>query len=144
PPYGVGPYGTHKYPNNLGPSALFEKAGYIFADQDVRGRMASGGKFLHARPHDPAKLAEETDESSDTFDTIDWLLKNVKGNNGKVGQWGISYPGFYTSHGMIDAHPALRASSPQAPVTDLFDGDDCRHNGAFLLTHNFGFMEFFP
>ncbi len=85
----------------------------------------------------------DTDESTDTYDTIDWLLKHVKGHNGKVGQWGISYDGFYTACGMIDAHPALKAVSPQAPVIDLFDGDDCRHNGAFLLAHNFGFMNFF-
>lgn len=139
-PYGVGPYGVDQYPARLGPSDHFEKSGYIFAYQDVRGRMKSEGKFLHGRPHNPKKGPADADESTDAYDTIDWLLKNVPGHTGKVGQWGISYPGFYTAHGMIDAHPALKASSPQAPVTDLFDGDDCRHNGAFLLAHNFWFM----
>ena len=92
------------------------------------------------RPHNPAKKGKEIDESSDTYDTIDWLLKNVKGHNGKVGQTGISYPGFYTVAGMIDAHPALKASSPQAPVTDWFIGDDFHHNGCLFLPHCFNFM----
>ncbi|MBX9627556.1 MAG: CocE/NonD family hydrolase [Gemmataceae bacterium] len=139
-PYGVGPYGPDQYPDRIGPSPLFEKGGYVVVKQDVRGRMKSEGKFLHGRPHNPKKGPKDADESTDAYDTIDWLVKNVPGNNGKVGQWGISYPGFYTAHGMIDAHPALKAASPQAPVTDLFDGDDCRHNGAFLLAHNFWFM----
>ncbi|MBX9581412.1 MAG: CocE/NonD family hydrolase [Gemmataceae bacterium] len=139
-PYGVGPYGPDQYPTAAGPSPLFETGGYILVCQDVRGRMKSEGKFVHGRPHNPRKGPKDADESSDAYDTIDWLVKNVPGNNGKVGQWGISYPGFYTAHGMIDAHPALVAASPQAPVTDLFDGDDCRHNGAFLLAHNFWFM----
>jgi putative CocE/NonD family hydrolase len=92
------------------------------------------------RPHNPNKGPKDTDESSDTFDTIDWLLKHVPGHNGKVGQWGISYPGFYTVAGMIDAHPALAAASPQAPVTDWFVGDDWHHNGALMLPHAFNFM----
>lgn len=139
-PYGVGPYGPDQYPTAIGPSPFFEKGNYIIALQDVRGRMKSEGTFLHGRPHNPKKGPTDADESTDAYDTIDWLVKNVPGNSGKVGQWGISYPGFYTAHGMIDAHPALKAASPQAPVTDLFDGDDCRHNGAFLLAHNFWFM----
>ena len=139
-PYGVGPYGPDHYPDRIGPSPLFETGGYIIALQDVRGRMKSEGKFVHGRPHNPKKGPKDTDESSDAYDTIDWLVKNVPNTSGKVGQWGISYPGFYTSHALIDAHPALVAASPQAPVTDLFDGDDCRHNGAFLLAHNFWFM----
>src|SRR3982751_2635406 len=100
----------------------------------------SEGTFVNMRPHNPNKGPKDTDESSDTFDTIDWLVKNVKGNNGKVGQTGISYPGFYTVCGMIDAHPALKASSPQAPVTDWFVGDDWHHNGALMLPHAFNFM----
>ena len=144
-PYGVGPYGPDAALGRLSPSPMFWKAGYIFVHQDVRGRFKSEGKFVHARPHNPAKKAPaDIDESSDTYDTIDWLLKNVPGHNGKVGQSGISYPGFYTACGMIDAHPALKAVSPQAPVIDFFDGDDCRHNGAFLLAHNFRFFGMFP
>ncbi len=144
-PYGVGPYGVDSSPLRLSPSPLFWKAGYIFVHQDVRGRMKSDGVFLHARPHNPAKkVPADVDESSDTFDTIEWLLKNVPGHNGKVGMAGISYPGFYTACAMIDAHPALKAVSPQAPVMDFFDGDDCRHNGAFLLAHNFRFFGAFP
>ncbi|WP_088259814.1 CocE/NonD family hydrolase [Fimbriiglobus ruber] len=144
-PYGVGPYGPDSWPARLLPSPLFWKAGYIFVHQDVRGRMKSEGTFLHSRPHNPAKKQPtDVDESSDTYDTIDWLVKNITGHNGKVGQSGISYPGFYTACGMIDAHPALKAVSPQAPLVDFFDGDDCRHNGAFLLAHNFRFFGMFP
>ncbi len=139
-PYAVKPYGADQYKSDLGPSPICAKKGYIFVDQDVRGRWMSEGQFVHMRPHNPAKKDEEFDESSDTYDTIDWLLKHVPNNNGKVGQWGISYPGFYTVCGMIDAHPALKAVSPQAPVTDWFIGDDWHHNGAFLLPHFFNFL----
>jgi putative CocE/NonD family hydrolase len=139
-PYNVKPYGVDASRDNLGPSPLFGKAGYIFAYQDVRGRWMSEGEFVNMRPHNPAKKDKEIDESSDTYDTIEWLLAHVPGHNGKVGQWGISYPGFYTAAGMIDAHPALKAASPQAPVTDWFVGDDWHHNGALLLPHMFNFM----
>jgi len=139
-PYTVRPYGADEYRSDLGPSPLFVKAGYIFAYQDVRGRWMSEGVFENMRPHNPNKKDKEIDESSDTYDTIDWLLKHVAGHNGKVGQWGISYPGFYAVCGMIDAHPALKATSPQAPVTDWFIGDDWHHNGAFQLPHAFNFM----
>ena len=139
-PYSVGPYGVDKYPDNLRPGKHFADAGYIFAYQDVRGCWMSEGEFVNMRPINPAKGPKDADESSDTFDTIDWLLKNVKGHNGKVGQTGISYPGFYTVCGMIDAHPALVAVSPQAPVTDWFVGDDFHHNGAVFLPHLFNFM----
>jgi putative CocE/NonD family hydrolase len=140
-PYSVKPYGADQYPANLGPSPLFGKAGYIFAYQDVRGRWMSEGEFVNMRPHKAVrKDPKEFDESTDVYDTIDWLLKHVSGHNGKVGQWGISYPGFYTAAGMIDAHPALKASSPQAPVTDWFIGDDWHHNGALFLPHMFNFM----
>ncbi len=116
-PYGVQPYGVARAKADLGPSPAFGKEGYIFAYQDVRGRWMSEGEFVDMRPHNPEKRGPgDVDESSDTFDTIDWLLKYVPNHNGRVEQWGISYPGFYhASCGMIDAHPALLASSPQAP-----------------------------
>ncbi len=143
-PYSVGPYGEDQYPKRLGPSDEFEKGGYIFAYQDVRGRWMSEGKFLEMTPHiDEKKSAQDVDDSSDTYDTIEFLLKHVENNNGKVGIWGISYPGFYTSASMIDSHPALVAASPQAPMTDLFLGDDSYHGGAFMLSANFGFYTFF-
>jgi putative CocE/NonD family hydrolase len=139
-PYSCSPYGVDQYPGDLRPGTLFVRSGYVFVIQDVRGRWMSEGEFVNMRPINPAKGPKDTDESSDTFDTIDWLLKNVKGHNGKVGQTGISYPGFYTVCGMIDAHPALKAASPQAPVTDWFVGDDWHHNGAFFLPHAFNFL----
>jgi putative CocE/NonD family hydrolase len=140
-PYSVRPYGADQYPDKLGPSTLFTKSGYIFAYQDVRGRWMSEGEYVNMRPHLAVKKdPKATDESTDTYDTIDWLLKRVPNHNGKVGQWGISYPGFYTAAGMIDAHPALKAVSPQAPVTDWFIGDDWHHNGALFLPHMFNFM----
>ncbi len=111
--------------------------------QDVRGRFGSEGTFVHMRPFNPNKGPKDTDESSDAWDTIDWLVKNTPNNNGKVGMFGISYPGFYTSMGMIDSHPALKAASPQAPITDWFIGDDIHHNGAFFLSQNFGFFWWF-
>ncbi len=139
-PYNVGPYGEDQYPKNLGPSDEFEKSGYIFVYQDVRGRWMSEGEFVEMRPHiDEKKGPQDVDDASDTHDTIDFLLKHVANNNGKVGIWGISYPGFYTSASIIDSHPALVAASPQAPMTDLFRGDDGYHGGAFMLSANFGF-----
>jgi putative CocE/NonD family hydrolase len=139
-PYNVGPYGVDRYRATLGPSDLFQKEGFIFVYQDVRGRYMSEGVWQEVRPHKPVKAGPtDTDESTDTYDTIDWLVKNIPNNNGKVGMWGISYPGFYVSAGMIDAHPALKAASPQAPVSDYFMGDDSYHNGAFMLAANFGF-----
>ncbi|HND54150.1 MAG TPA: CocE/NonD family hydrolase, partial [Pirellulaceae bacterium] len=142
-PYSVRPYGVDQYKSNLGPSPLFGKSGYIFAYQDVRGRWMSEGEFENMRPHKEKKGPADIDESTDTWDTIEWLVKNVSGNNGKVGMSGISYPGFYTAAGMIDAHPALKACSPQAPVSDWFVGDDWHHNGAFILPHAFNFMAVF-
>lgn len=139
-PYTCRPYGVDQYRHNVGPSAHFVKSGYIFAIQDVRGRWMSEGDFVNVRPHNPEKKAQEIDESSDTYDTIEFLLKKVQGNNGKVGLWGISYPGFYTAAGMIAAHPALKAASPQAPVIDWFVGDDWHHNGALFLPHIFNYM----
>jgi hypothetical protein len=140
-PYNVGPYGEDQYPRRLGPSEEFEKSGYIFVYQDVRGRWMSEGEYLEMRPHiDAKKSPQDVDDSSDTYDTIEFLLKHVANNNGKVGIWGISYPGFYTSASIIDSHPALAAASPQAPMTDLFAGDDdSYHGGAFMLSATFGF-----
>ena len=138
--YNVAPYGIDLYRANLGPSELFEREKFIFVYQDVRGRFMSEGDFVTIRPHKPVKnTPKDTDESTDTYDTIDWLVKHVPGNTGKVGMWGISQPGFYATAGMIDAHPALVAVSPQAPVTDYYMGDDVYHNGAFMLAHRFGF-----
>src|SRR5207247_8646689 len=118
-PSSVAPYGEYSYLENIGPSQLFAKEGYIIVYQDVRGRWMSEGEFEHVRPHRPVKSGpRDIDESTDTYDTIEWLLKNVPHNNGRVGMWGISYPGFYAAAGMIDAHPALKAVSPQAPVSD--------------------------
>lgn len=142
-PYSVRPYGVDQYPDKLGPSEHLMKDGFIFAYQDVRGRMMSEGTWTEIRPHNADKGPTDTDESSDTWDTVEWLISNVPCNNGKVGMWGSSYPGFYTAAGMIDAHPALKAVSPQAPVTDYFLGDDAFHNGAFMLAANFRFYSFF-
>lgn len=143
-PYNVAPYGEDRYPARLGPSEEFQKSGYIFVYQDVRGRWMSEGTFVEMRPHiDVKKSPHDVDDASDTYDTIDYLLKHVENNNGKVGIWGISYPGFFTSASIIDSHPALVAASPQAPMTDLFLGDDGYHGGAFMLAANFGFYSSF-
>ena len=143
-PYSVGPYGVDQFRSQLGPSPDFDKAGYIFVFQDVRGRYMSEGQFVEMRPHiDNKKSSKDVDDASDLYDTIDWLLKNVPNNNGNAGIWGISYPGFYTSASIIDSHPALKAASPQAPMTNLFMGDDAYHGGAFMLAANFGFYSSF-
>src|SRR4051812_17866270 len=142
-PYTVAPYGPDRYRSDLGPSPLFGKKKYVFAYQDVRGRYMSDGDYANVRPQNPKKGPKDIDESTDAYDTIDWLVKHVPNNNGRVGQWGISYPGFYTAAGMIDAHEAVKAVSPQAPVTDWFVGDDFHHNGAFFLPHCFNFMSNF-
>jgi putative CocE/NonD family hydrolase len=139
-PYSVGPYGLSQYKTRLGPTAEFEKNKYIFVFQDVRGRYMSGGSFSDMRPHIANKTSpQQIDESSDTYDTIDWLVSNLDRNNSRVGQWGISYPGFYTSAGAIDSHPALKAVSPQAPIADWFF-DDFHRNGAFVLPMGFNFF----
>ena len=136
-PYSVGPYGLDKYRETLAPIADYEKDGYIFAFQDVRGRWMSEGDFVNMRP---CLEGSGVDEATDTFDSIDWLVKNVPGNTGRVGMWGISYPGFYTAYGAIQGHPALKAISPQAPIADWFRGDDMHRNGAFNLQMAFGFF----
>ena len=143
-PYTVAPYGDDNYRTNLGPSEKFFREGFIFVYQDVRGKGRSEGRFAHVRPHNPNKKStQDIDESSDTYDTIDWLVKNVRNNNGQAGIYGISYPGFYAANGAIDAHPALKACSPQAPVSEWFIGDDFRHNGALFLAHAFRFLSGF-
>ena len=140
-PYGCGPYGVDRDGiRGLAPSEAFLKAGYIFVCQDVRGRNLSEGRFIEMTPHRPAKQgAADFDESSDTHDSVQWLLDHVPGHNGRVGLWGVSYPGFYTAASIIDSHPAIKAASPQAPIGDLFMGDDAYHGGAFMLAANFGF-----
>jgi len=143
-PYSVAPYGIDKYPTNLGPSPLFSREKFIVVYQDVRGRNMSEGTFTLTRPFKPNKQSpKDIDESSDAYDTIDWLVKNIPGNTGKVGIWGISQPGFFASAALIDSHPALVAVSPQAPVSDYYLNDDSYHNGAFMLAHRFRFYSNF-
>jgi len=131
-PYSVRPYGDDKYAGRIGPSKYLENEGFIFVHQDVRGRWMSEGQYDNMRPN--VDDEKQIDESSDTYDTIDWLLKNVVNNNGKVGIWGISYPGFYSAAALPNHHPALVASSPQAPISDFFF-DDFHHHGAYLLSY---------
>ena len=134
-PYSCKPYGENEFPTNIGPNKYMMKEGYIVVYQDVRGRWMSEGTYDNMRAYIPNKRSEkDIDESSDTYDTIDWLVKNVDNNNGNVGTWGISYPGFYATYSAIDAHPALKAASPQACIGDFFF-DDFHHNGAYLLSY---------
>ncbi|MGC2153842.1 MAG: CocE/NonD family hydrolase, partial [Terriglobales bacterium] len=142
-PYSVAPYGVDQYRKRLGPSPDFAKSGYIFVYQDARGRYMSEGTYVEETPHIDNKSKQDVDDSTDLYDTIDWLLRNIPNNNGKAGMWGISYPGFYTAASMIDTHPALKAASPQAPMVDLFMGDDAYHGGAFMLSANFDFYSSF-
>jgi len=142
-PYALKPYGADNYTDPSGSFRTLARDKFILVTQDVRGRFGSEGDYVHVRPFNPQKRAKDIDENSDTWDTIDWLVKNVPNNSGKVGMFGISYPGFYTALGMIDSHPALKAASPQAPISDWFMGDDIHHNGAFFLTQNFGFFYWF-
>jgi putative CocE/NonD family hydrolase len=141
-PYSVLPYGEEKlnYRTVLGPTMAFTKEGFIFVYQDVRGKFMSEGEYVDVRPHKPLKkLSADFDESSDTYDTIEWLIHNTN-NNGRVGIWGVSYPGFYSTMAVIDAHPALKAASPQAPIADWFIDDDFHRNGAFYLLQAVNFM----
>jgi uncharacterized protein len=143
-PYSVRPYGVDQFPATLGPSPLFLTEKFIFVYQDVRGRNQSEGDFALTRPHKPTKTSpKDTDESTDAYDTVEWLTKNIKGSIPRVGIWGISQPGFFASAATIDAHPALVAVSPQAPVTDYYLNDDSYHNGAFMLAHRFRFYQNF-
>lgn len=138
-PYSCSPYGKDAFRTGFQNMEL-ARAGYIFVYQDVRGRYMSEGNFVDVRPFSPDKKAKtDIDEASDTYDAVDWLLKNVPNNNGKVGVYGISYPGFYATMAILAKHPAIKAVSPQAPVTDWFKGDDFHHNGAFCLMDAFGF-----
>jgi putative CocE/NonD family hydrolase len=143
-PYGVAPYGPDAYRASLGPSGnpKFAESGFIFVYQDARGRYYSEGGYTEMTPHkDVKKSKTDADESTDAYDTIDWLVKNVPHNNGRAGIYGTSYPGFYTTASCIDPHPALKACEPGAPMTDLWMGDDLFHNGAFMLGANFDFYQ---
>jgi len=134
-PYSSRPYGENEFPRRIAPNKYMEKEGYIVVYQDVRGRWMSEGTYDNMRAYIPNKKSDkEIDESTDTYDTIDWLVKNVDNNNGRVGTWGISYPGFYSTYSTIDAHPALKAASPQACIADFFF-DDFHHNGAYMLSY---------
>ncbi|ATL47671.1 X-Pro dipeptidyl-peptidase [Chitinophaga caeni] len=144
-PYSCAPYGEEHY------AAIWKKyhahylaEGYIMVMQDVRGRWMSEGTFVNVRPFNPNKRNKhDIDEASDTYDTIDWLVNNVDNNNGNVGVFGISYPGFYSTMAALSGHPALKAVSPQAPVTNWFIGDDFHHNGAFFQMDAFAFYTSF-
>lgn len=133
-PYSCRPYGENQYPSKVGPNEFLMKEGNIMVYQDVRGRWMSEGTYDNMRAYIPNKKGTQFDEASDTYDTIDWLVKNVDNNNGNVGTYGISYPGFYTTYSLLDAHPALKAASPQACIGDFFF-DDFHHNGAYLLSY---------
>ncbi|MFO0574316.1 MAG: CocE/NonD family hydrolase [Polyangia bacterium] len=137
-PYSVAPYGASRYRPALGPFESYDREGFIFVYQDARGCYMSEGEFENVRPQPTApRIASE---ATDTYDTIEWLLRNVAHHNGRVGMWGISYPGFYAAAGSIDSHPALKAVSPQAPIGDWFLGDDMHRHGAFALEMAFGFF----
>jgi len=148
-PYSCKPYGENNWKDywNKYQKEYF-KEGYIMITQDVRGRWMSEGEFKDVRPfnankkgrlNDTVGQGNEIDEASDTYDAIDWLVKNIPNNNGNVGVFGISYPGFYSTMAAASNHPALKAVSPQAPVTNWFIGDDFHHNGAFFQMDAFDF-----
>jgi len=142
-PYSCRPYGEDGVRSSLGPSDVFARDGFIFVYQDVRGAWMSEGEFVNMRPHIDVKTGDQdVDESTDCYDTVAWLLEHIPNNNGRVGMWGISYPGFYAAASMIDAHPALVAVSPQAPIADWWY-DDFHHHGAFFLPHGFRFLSSF-
>lgn len=142
-PYSCAPYGETYAPiwNNY--KMAYAKEQYIFVTQDVRGRYMSEGVFMDVRPFNAKKKGKEIDEASDTYDAIEWMIKNIEYNNGNVGVTGTSYPGFYSTEAALSNHPALKAVSPQAPVTDWFIGDDFHHNGAFFQMDAFGFYPVF-
>lgn len=143
-PYSCAPYGADNWrPFWNNHWKYYMREGYIIVLQDVRGRWMSEGSFMDVRPFNPEKKGSETDEASDTYDAIDWLIKNEPNNNGRVGIFGISYPGFYSTMAALSQHPALKAVSPQAPVTDWFQGDDFHHNGAFFQMDGFAFYSGF-
>lgn len=139
-PYSAGPYGPNNYKGGFGGSPKMIENGFIFAYQDVRGKYMSEGTFENMRPQLREYLSpHDIDESTDTYDTVEFLINNVPNNNRRVGLWGISYPGGYAALGAINSHPALKAASPQAPTSDWFIGDDFHHNGAFFLQDAFNF-----
>lgn len=143
-PYSCAPYGPEFYPRLWDRHyKYYMRENYIFVIQDVRGKWMSEGAFVDVRPFIKNKTGNQVDESSDTYDTIDWLVKNLANNNGNVGVFGISYPGFYSTMAAASMHPALKAISPQAPVTDWFIGDDFHHNGAFFQMDGFSFYSGF-
>jgi putative CocE/NonD family hydrolase len=140
-PYSSAPYGANRFPDAFWNSyyRLYMRENYIMVVQDVRGKYMSEGEFVDVRPYIQNKTGEQTDEASDTYDAVDWLINNLPNNNKKVGVFGISYPGFYATMAALSGHPALKAVSPQAPVTDWFHGDDFHHNGAFFIMDGFAF-----
>jgi hypothetical protein len=143
-PYAVRPYGENNFMafwNSY--HRLYLRENYIMVVQDVRGRYMSEGTFEDIRPYNPSKTGNQVDEASDTYDAVEWLVKNIPNNNGRVGVFGISYPGFYATMAALSQHPAVKAVSPQAPVTDWFMGDDFHHNGAFMLMDAFNFYSGF-
>lgn len=145
-PYSCAPYGEDKYQPRLWNFHWREylKEGYIIVIQDVRGRWMSEGTFMDVRPFNPNKKTKnDIDEASDTYDAVDWLVKNISNNNGNVGVFGTSYPGFYSTMAALSGHPAIKAVSPQAPVTEWFKGDDFHHNGVFMLCDAFNFYSGF-
>jgi putative CocE/NonD family hydrolase len=135
-PYGIANTGQlfHEYLKDLAEDS------YHFVFQDIRGRFQSEGQFVMIRPPRDKNDPKAIDESTDTYDSIEWLLKNVPNNNGRVGMLGISYGGWLTVMGMLDPHPALKAVSPQASPADMFLGDDFHHNGAFRLSYGFEYV----
>lgn len=143
-PYSCAPYGK-EFSSRLwgGHWKYYARENYIIVVQDVRGKWMSEGEFVDVRPFNKNKTGTEIDEASDTYDAIDWIIKNTAGNNGNVGIFGISYPGFYATMAAASNHPALKAVSPQAPVTDWFMGDDFHHNGAFFQMDGFSFYSSF-
>lgn len=133
-PYSCQPYGEDQFRSKISPNEFLMKEGNIVVYQDVRGRWMSEGVYDNMRAYIPNKNGKQIDEASDTFDSIDWLVKNTPNNNGNVGIWGTSYPGFYATYSLLDSHPALKAVSPQAAIGDFFF-DDFHHNGAYLLSY---------
>ncbi len=143
-PYSCAPYGKNKFSRYAKIYKHFTNENYIIVLQDVRGRFMSEGKFVDMRPFIPDKKdSTDIDEASDTYDTVEWLINNIPHNNGRVGVWGISYPGFYAAMAAMSGHPAIKAVSPQAPISDWFIGDDMHHNGAFSLMMAFNFFKVF-
>ena len=142
-PYSIGPYGE-RIRGRLSSNDMLEKDLYIFVFQDVRGAYMSEGKFVDMRPVlGSYKSDHDVDETTDTWDTVEWLINNIDNNNGKVGMYGTSYPGFYAVMGSINAHPAMVCTSPQAPISDWFLWDDMHHNGAFTIPLCFNFFQSF-